>query len=50
MNRQEPFHGELYLDSVRRADRGYRGASILYCPYFMLFPAIAVTGDMYSLN
>jgi hypothetical protein len=34
MNRQELFHGELHLNSVSRADRGYRGASIFHVPQF----------------
>jgi hypothetical protein len=34
MNRQELFHVEPHLESVSRADRGYRGASIFISPFF----------------
>ena len=50
MNRQELFHGESHLNSVSRADRGYRGASILYFPHFHVTPGLTVTSDPYYLN
>ncbi len=49
MNRQELFHGEPHLNSVSRADRGYRGASIFYFPHFMSLQGNILAGDTFYL-
>jgi hypothetical protein len=38
------------LNSVSRADRGYRGARIFYSPHFHVTQGSTVTSDTYHLT